>query len=155
MKITIVSDTHGDYDSLNQLNLKEQDSDYFLHLGDYEIPEYLLGPFTFVKGNCDFTSDAPRKIDIDTPFGKIHLEHGDRIPYSRFDEYVKETGCKIFLFGHTHEKYAGMSGDTYVFNPGSLTRPRDSDIGTYLVINIAKDGKLSYEFKSLIEDATR
>ncbi|MFA6755734.1 MAG: metallophosphoesterase family protein, partial [Bacilli bacterium] len=53
----------------------------------------------------------------------------------------------IFLFGHTHEKLETKVGNTYLFNPGSLTYPRDSNTGSFLVINIdEKTNEIKWKF---------
>lgn len=56
MKFVVVSDSHGSYQELIDVVNINQDADIFIHLGDYEIPEYLLNRFIFCKGNCDFLS---------------------------------------------------------------------------------------------------
>ena len=38
--------------------------------------------------------------------------------------------------------------DYYFVNPGSVSRPRDSTNGTYLIIECSKD-KIEFEFKEL------
>lgn len=149
MKFVVISDSHGLYDPVMDVVNANPDADIFIHLGDYEIPEYLLNRFIFVKGNCDYFSDAKESYDIDYDFGKIHFEHGNHIDFAHFDEYVKSKNCFIFLFGHLHKKIALKIGDTYVFNPGSLTKPRDSNTGSYLIINIDKNKKVTYEFKTI------
>jgi uncharacterized protein len=136
MKIIVVSDSHGRYQELQDIALKNYDATLFLHLGDYELPDYLLHSYTCVRGNCDFSIDAPLKRDLDYPFGRIHMEHGNYIDYHNFSKYIANTHSFIFLFGHTHEKFFKKINDTYVFNPGSISRPRDSDKGSYLIIDI-------------------
>lgn len=149
MKIVIVSDSHGNYSLLNQIVNENYDADYFFHLGDFEIPESLMSPFCFIKGNCDFSSSAPTEKNIIINNLKFHLEHGDKINYMYFDEYIKNKNCDIFLFGHIHKKMALEIYNTKVFNPGSLTRPRDSSKGSYLILFIDKNNRITYEFKEL------
>ena len=110
MKFLIVSDSHGDYNYLEQIVYSNQDVDVFIHLGDYEIPEYLLNRFIFVRGNCDFLSDAPKFRDIDYGAFNIHFEHGNNIDFYNFEKYVESKECDIFLFGHTHKKFAKEIG---------------------------------------------
>ena len=59
MKIIVVSDSHGNYSLLNEIYLKHFDASIFYHLGDSQLPEYMLHSYCGVKGNCDF---------IDLPF---------------------------------------------------------------------------------------
>lgn len=149
MKIIVVSDSHGSYEKLNKIALENQDAYLYLHLGDFEIPEYLMNPYCFIKGNCDFLSDAPIFKDIPTPYGIIHLEHGNHIPYTTFDEYVKSKNCFIFLFGHTHQKYQGKVNETLVLNPGSVSKPRDSNKGSYLILDINSKTDIKVTFKEI------
>lgn len=149
MKFVVVSDSHGSYQELIDVVNINQDADIFIHLGDYEIPEYLLNRFIFCKGNCDFLSTQKNSFNIDYDFGKLHFEHGNHIDFKHFEEYVESKNAKIFLFGHTHKKIALKIKDTYVFNPGSLTRPRDGNVGSYLIINVDNDNNISYQFKTI------
>lgn len=146
MKILVCSDSHGNSEILNDLRNKRYDVTYFLHLGDSCLPKYLLDSYCAVKGNCDFI-DLPRVKIIEIEGLKIHLEHGDGFRFnSNPEKYVSELNCDIFLYGHTHKKYCGRVGNTYVFNPGSLTRPRDGDKGSYLILEVENKKLVNYEF---------
>lgn len=159
MKIVVVSDSHGDYQSLLDIVNKEYGTDIYIHLGDYSIPDYLMSDFLVVKGNNDYGSEFPfqRTITIGKNKNiKIHLEHGFSFMFLfNREKYIKEKDCDIFLFGHSHKKEAYKEGKTFVFNPGSLTKPRDESRGSYLVLNIDENSKngekfeLKYEFKYL------
>lgn len=151
MKILVCSDSHGDYFSLNDIVLKNYDCDYFFHLGDSGLPEYLLSDFSGVKGNCDF-NDLPKIREIEIEGLKIHLEHGDSFRFmTNPTKYVESLDCDIFLFGHTHKKLSEKINNKYIFNPGSLTRPRDGDKGSYLIIEIKDKKVLSYKFVEVKE----
>lgn len=130
-RILVVSDSHGDANSLHNLSLKYHHFDYFLHLGDSQLPPYLLEPFISVKGNCDFGNDYPRSRTIVTPCGKIHMEHGN----SMDESFFSDESIRIFLCGHTHIRaLKKLPSGAYLANPGSLTRPRDGKYGSYLTI---------------------
>jgi len=143
MKILVVSDSHGNEHILTQLALKHQDCSYFLHLGDSELPRFMIYPFISVKGNCDF-EDYPLFKKINLPFGFLFLEHGHNDLYNNID-YIKSKNCLVYLHGHTHKHYLKKIDGIYIANPGSLTRPRDGDKGSYLIIN-AENNKLSFDF---------
>lgn len=153
MKLLIISDTHRDTQTLKKLALKHTDFDYYIHLGDYEIPEYLLSPFGFVKGNCDLLSEAPLSRDYETSIGIIHCEHGHHLPFN-IKKYMIDNNYQILLSGHTHKRTAIEFDGRLILNPGSLTRPRDNNVGTYLILEIDdKTKKISYNFKELsLED---
>lgn len=149
MKILVASDSHGDSNILNDLRNERFDVTYFLHLGDSCIPKYLLDSYCAVRGNCDFI-DLPRFKEIEIEGLKIHIEHGDgfRLNFDK-EKYIKELNCDIFLSGHTHKKLATKVGDTYVFNPGSLTRPRDGEKGSYLILEVENKELKHFEFIEL------
>ncbi len=150
MKIIVVSDSHGSYVELGNIVNNERDADIFLHLGDYELPDYMMERFLCVKGNNDYGTNFPLTRDIDVKGIKIHLEHG-HLPSFLFspNEYVKKINCDIFLFGHTHQKLATKINNILVFNPGSLTRPRDGEDGSYLIIKIDEEKNIDYQFISV------
>lgn len=151
MKIVVVSDSHVDKSRLDYVYLKHQDADLFWHLGDYELPEYLLNNFMLIRGNCDFLSDKPLKKDITINNIKFHLEHGNLINYTYFDEYIENTNCDVFLFGHLHKKMSLKVNNTLVINPGSLTKSRDDSKGSYVVITFTSIEDLKVTFYSLEE----
>lgn len=133
-KILVVSDSHRDIDLLNKLLIRHYDCDYYLHLGDSELPSFLISPFSSVKGNCDHEYYPPSKTLIVDNI-KIYYEHGLSLLFDDID-YINSKECNIFLHGHTHINYIKKLGSTIVCNPGSLTRPRDNTDGTYLIIKI-------------------
>ncbi len=147
MKILVVSDSHGDFDTLRRILLANQKCDIFIHCGDSELPSsYMPFELLAVKGNCDYFDDYPLKRDIKTKFGTIHVEHGNLFSALTYS-YISSLNCYIYLFGHTHERCAKKVDNTYIFNPGSLTEPRDSSLGSYLIIEINDEsGELNYKF---------
>jgi putative phosphoesterase len=146
MKILVCSDTHGDTVYLRRIRLMNQGCDLYLHCGDACISQDECMDFIVCKGNCDFYP-FPLTRDLPTKWGVIHMEHGNNYR-AHYKEYIESLHCFIFLSGHTHVKEAGYDGNTYLFNPGSLTEPEDGSYGSYLLINIDEEtGKLSYEFK--------
>ena len=147
MKIVVVSDSHGNVDVLRDIALREGDADIFLHCGDSQVNEAYISPFVSVKGNCDYFMDYPPFRIVDTPYGKIYVEHGNRL-FPMGVGTLKELGCSIYLQGHTHIKKLIKEEDIYFANPGSITKPRDGDLGSYLVIHLTKD-KVDFIFKTL------
>ena len=141
-RILVVSDSHRDTNLLNDLLIKYYDYDYYLHLGDSELPSYLISPFASVKGNCDYEYYPPTKtLSINNI--KIYYEHGLSLLFDDI-EYINSKNSHIFLYGHTHIHSIKKIDHTIVCNPGSLTRPRDNTLGTYLTIIINKN---NVEFK--------
>lgn len=151
MKILVISDTHGDTLIKEKVYQLYKDFDLFIHCGDYQILDYMMTPFLYVKGNCDYSLEAPLEQDIKTPIGKIHVEHGSSYLFINDPlEYIKSKNAKIFLVGHTHIPFVTRIFGTYLFNPGSLTRPRSTNFGTFLLIFIdEKTKEITYQFKAI------
>lgn len=149
-KLIIVSDSHGSYQVLVDLLNKEKDADIFIHLGDFEIPLYLMDNFLYVKGNCDYDPSIPLKKDIIVENLKIHLEHGNNHSFliNKLD-YVRATESDIFLYGHSHIYNVEKINNTYLINPGSILRPRDGNIGTYIELILDNKKIISITKKSL------
>lgn len=146
MKIVIVGDTHGDLSRMENVYLREQDADAFLHAGDVEAPSSSIAPFCAVRGNCDgFYQEYPFSRDIHTPFGILRIEHRP-IVSSAMLMSMKIDGVRIFVHGHTHVREEREDNGIFIFSPGSLVYPRDNDRGTYLVLEICEDG-LTAAFK--------
>ena len=75
MKLLVVSDSHGDNESLEKLALIYPNMDLYLHLGDSESDEFSIKPFISVKGNCDFYPNFENRLIIPTPLGNIFASH--------------------------------------------------------------------------------
>ncbi len=140
MKIVIIGDTHGDLSRMQNVFLREQNADVFLHAGDVEAPSSTITPFSAVRGNCDgFYQEYPILRNINTPFGILHIEHR---PISSLAMLLalKGDGVRIFVHGHTHVRESREESGILVFSPGSLVYPRDNDKGTYLVLEVDEKG---------------
>lgn len=149
IKILVISDTHGETSWVYDLLLSHSDYDYFFHLGDSELPAYMLSPFISVKGNCDYYNDYPPTKRIITKNATFHLEHGN---HYIDDKYILAQDVLIFLHGHSHKHYVRKIDDNhYVANPGSYSRPRDGSEGTYLEILINDNGEVTFNFKDRIK----
>lgn len=144
MKIVIVSDSHGNREILEKIVLQNPSANIFLHAGDSGLCKLEISPYVSVKGNCDYESDFPDKLIIKTPYGNLYMSHGNRL-YEINSHTLEKNNAKIFVFGHTHQHLVEKIDDCYIFNPGSVSLPRDGTNGTYLVLDITSDD-VSYEF---------
>ena len=145
MTIIVFSDSHGsDYEMAEIIRRQKRYADCFLHLGDgavtfLELCNEMNVLGYAVKGNCDFFlkgHDIPTKRTLTLGGISFFLSHGDAYGVNwSTDNLVraaKEAGCQVALYGHTHvaeERYLPPldEADTpiYIFNPGSIARPRD------------------------------
>lgn len=153
MRIIVVSDTHGLYSRLHAVIMRNLKADAFIHLGDGEeecdllmrnFPE-IVPRFHYVKGNCDYGSQAPifKTLDI-APGHRIFATHGHRYGVN-FDlgtliTTAKENGCDIALYGHTHVQKSTYEDGVHILNPGSASCPRDGRPASYGFIDITPAG---------------
>lgn len=130
MLIAVISDSHGNKDSINKIKKKISNADVLLFLGDgendlAEITNDFTGEVFAVRGNCDITGKYPEEQTIEIQGKKIFICHGHRynVKYGYNSIYYrgKEIGADIVLFGHSHipiiEEYNGI----ILMNPGSIS----------------------------------
>ncbi len=158
-KFLVVSDTHGHDDNFYRVLDLEEPVDGIIHCGDFEGSEgkFALAancPVYFVAGNNDFFADLSRELEFEICGHKAFLTHGHHYLVSMDTENIRaeaqSRGCDIVFFGHTHKPVARLVGDVYLFNPGSLSYPRqEGRKPSYIVLNIQDDGGISAEIRFL------
>ena len=136
MKLLVVSDSHGDNESLQQLALIYPHMDLYLHLGDSESDEYSIRPFISVRGNCDCYPNFENCLIIPTPLGNIFASHS---PYISKGE-LEGKHIRFFLHGHTHRRRFETIKDITYLNPGSISFSRDGFDLSYMILEINKTG---------------
>ena len=145
MFIGIISDTHGNNDSVEKAVSIAPKMDMWLHLGDCEPDaEYLQAlvevPVYGVAGNCDWPmrNTCYERI-IDAAGHKIFMTHGHNYGVRYTQENVMEAaanqGADIALYGHTHIVDYRI-GPPLLLNPGSASRPRDDNRGSFIVMEL-------------------
>lgn len=155
MKLLIVSDIHGDYESLEKV-IKEESFDRLVVLGD--IPSYsydydevneileLLSKYknklVLIKGNCDYfvNYDAYGLYahdEISLTFNKhiVTFTHGHLYNKGFLPKYHGD----IFISGHSHKPLLIKEKDIIYANPGSIGNPRGGSDKGYLIF---EDNKL-------------
>ena len=132
MKILLVSDSHGDYQALDQLAAKYPNMDLYLHAGDSEQDEFSIKPFISVRGNCDHYYDFPNYLVIPSPFGNIYVQHTPYVSKSAINEH----NAKIVIHGHTHVRRNETKNGILFINPGAISYARDKFNGSYAIIEI-------------------
>lgn len=147
MRIGVVSDTHRDKNSIDQLEDKIKNLDMLIHLGDNVedisiIKRYYGGEIINVRGNCDFINTTPNDALIEICGKKIFLTHGHK--YGVKDGLLKlrykalEFGANIVLYGHTHIGRIDFEEEIWYINPGSVSLPRDSG-KSFVILNIEQE----------------
>ena len=156
MKVLIVSDNHGREQNLAEALEQTGPIDQLIHLGDVEggaehIRE-LAGdaPAAIIAGNNDFFCDLPNERIFTLGGHRIFMTHGHGYFVHSGTLYLKrearKKGADIVMFGHTHKPYMEEDNELLFLNPGSLSLPRqEGHRPTYIVMEIADDGQISYE----------
>jgi len=136
MRLLVVSDTHGDWQTLaTVLSLLGRSVQALLHLGDGSsdvrsasrsgVP---MPPAYGVRGNVDNDSSVPLLRHFDAGGRVVMVAHGHRYPLgegtSCLSSAARDQGARAFFFGHTHIPYYEERGGVVILNPGSLSRPR-------------------------------
>lgn len=149
MKIAVISDTHGNVESIMSIRDQLNDCDAVFFLGDGEADlrrasRYLTVRVFAVRGNNDFNSKLPIERVVDLCETKFYLTHGHSCGVNSgllsLSMRATEKRCQFALYGHTH--IAGMetcNGITFL-NPGSLTYPRAGTSPSYAVIERGEKG---------------
>ena len=128
--IAIISDSHGNRNSISKIKSKISDAEILIFLGDgendlNEITKEFHGEVYAVRRNCDFNGKYPEERVIEIKGKKIFMCHGHKygVKYGYNSIYYrgKEIGADIVLFGHSHlpiiEEYDGLT----LMNPGSIS----------------------------------
>lgn len=171
MKYIFVSDIHGNIDKLQDCIeiMQKENADKLVILGDTasnvdkEDNKLIAGILNNIKkkvvvirGNCD-TRDFEENLsfeiyDMDNLYinGKfVSVTHGHY-----YNCYNLPFNCgEIFIQGHTHIPMLVKSNDKILANPGSVSRPRGSDLKCYILID-EKSIMLKTMEGSLIKEIT-
>ncbi|WP_352400043.1 metallophosphoesterase [Anaerotignum sp.] len=147
MKILVFSDSHGRIDNAKAVLEKlKQQVDMVFHLGDYDEDAVALHtlypdiPFHYVKGNNDFGRDTVSHKIVSAGGKRFLLTHGHKqhvhYNFNTIAYWAEEQGADMVVFGHTHMPMNAESGRGYLFNPGSITLPREGVTPTFGIITI-------------------
>lgn len=164
-KLLVFSDSHGRLERLLEVLENETGYDTVIHLGDIEGDESRLESvlsrirplpaFLLVQGNCDYFSKQPISRVAEWNGVRVFLTHGHRYMVSEYPETLavnaKQNGCSVALFGHIHKPVDCEVNGVHVFNPGSISKPRqENHRPSYGIITIADDGTVMTEHKFLL-----
>ncbi len=157
-KVLIVSDTHGHHNNLEKV-LSSVKPDLMLHLGDSENYEEWIAdrancPVVFVRGNCDFGNALANEAIVELGNHRALLchghRHGVRYGLEELGRAAKAYGCDAAMFGHTHEPEVTEEDGVIIYNPGSLSQPRQfGNKPSFIVLDIDKKGEWHAALKYL------
>lgn len=145
MKILVISDTHYNTETMEQVIRRHVDVDSVIHCGDSELDAaYFDGSSVqVVRGNCDFDTHFPEEVVITIENEKILVVHGHKqrvkttlLPLIYRAQEVQAT---IVCFGHSHLLGAELNNGILFVNPGSLHMPRGREEKSYAIIEKSED----------------
>lgn len=149
MNALIFSDSHYRTDKMCDIISKSPRTDLIIHLGDNISDAKLLKatypeiPLVYVAGNCDWPSEnEPNEIMLDLEGVRVLIMHGHlrnvKSGYSFMMNVARQKKANIVMFGHTHIPLDMYDDELKLFNPGSISRPKDGhrpSFGTLTIQN--------------------
>ncbi|EMR05177.1 Phosphodiesterase yfcE [Bhargavaea cecembensis DSE10] len=144
-RIAVMSDSHGDTETVRHFLDRQSGSDHLIHCGDSELPaeDKLLEGMASVKGNCD-PDGLPEYRMLEAGELRVLVTHGhlDGVKSGMLPlRYrAEEAGADLVLFGHTHLYGAEVHDGILFVNPGSTHRPPPGRPATYAVIEEKAEG---------------
>jgi putative phosphoesterase len=144
--ILVLSDSHGDVDSLKTVIKKfGARAGLVLHAGDgAEDLERLMAtgvglkPWEGVRGNSDRSSRYPPRKTVEFGGKRILLchGHGQGVEFGLEGLVSQALADKadMAVYGHTHKPFWEEMDGVLVLNPGSLSRPRGRDSGSFATV---------------------
>ncbi|MCM1299857.1 MAG: metallophosphoesterase [Firmicutes bacterium] len=159
MKILVASDSHDNYLNLKKAVEKEKDFQALVFLGDgerdYDIVTRSLTTDTYrVRGNNDWDGSIAAAAAVRIGGFRFFLCHGHRyrvntdLGLDLLALAAKENDCQCALFGHTHCRHYSFRNGIHLFNPGSVSLPRDGSGRSYGIIT-DDGGKLDFYYGNI------
>jgi len=153
MKVVVFSDVHGNRDILERIISFNPDAEYFISLGDSELPLSYLTDLDIIAIKGNYPRDAGFAYESEMKLNgvKIFITHGHKYGVHKGLKKILHKGFKgeydLILYGHTHVARVDKADNLKLINPGSVYRPRSKEPASYLILNIEKDGTYEYVFK--------
>lgn len=149
MKLLVFADTHNSSRRMLQVAMQHRDAEACIHLGDglrdADVLPTLFPPSAIyrVQGNCDADSSdlEDRLVHLGgMMFLLTHGHHyGVKYGLDQLWNTARERGADAALFAHTHMPCYEKRGGIHLFNPGSLTMPRQQPpSATFGIIQLEK-----------------
>jgi putative phosphoesterase len=150
MRIGVISDSHGllyyvqrAVEDMGQVDLLLHAGDHYRDASQITVPASV--PIHAVVGNCDSRNDGPGEKLLEIEGVSLLLTHGHlyqvHMGISKILYRAAKLNAAVAVFGHTHVAGYQWHGGTLLFNPGSITSPRDGKGVAYGILEI-NDGKV-------------
>lgn len=159
--ILVLSDSHGDIGSLTTvIRGFGAKADLIVHAGDgaddlsrLQSSGLGLRPWEAVRGNSDAYASQPLRKSVDFQGKRLLLCHGHHLSVgSSLGSLVAAARAEkadIAIYGHTHRPFWEDYGGLLVLNPGSLSRPRGREYGSFALLSWEGEGWYDIRFYEL------
>ena len=154
-KYLVFSDSHGRDENMLDIIKRHKDAEGIFFLGDLEnhgerLRNSIPGPVYMVRGNCDWSLDAPDFLSFPLHGHRIAITHGHRqhvnMGVDTLKYWAQEKEADVVMYGHTHVPFVEQTSTMTILNPGSISRPRQSGhIPTYGLIDFMKNGEIEVQ----------
>lgn len=130
-------------------------------------PRFALMLYTYKHispTNWEFIKNNPTSKIVNVAVIKICVSHGSPYKvrelvyaddYELFDKLIKDFGCDVYLFAHTHIPFATKYKNRYFINAGALFPCYNKGVVTFGILDIDNDivnytpVELQYDFKEV------
>jgi len=156
LRVLVLGDSHGLLDFALQAVKEAGKVDFLLHTGDHYRDGVQLAaatglPAKCVTGNCDAGTEGPDEEVVELEGRRLFLTHGHRLgvkfSLARLMARGRALGAEAIIYGHTHAANLEREGGLLIFNPGSITSPRDQNSPSYGIIEIVGRHLIPYLFR--------
>lgn len=156
-KYLVFSDSHGRNERMLNIIGENKEAEGLFFLGDIEsgadrLRQSMPGPTYLVRGNCDWSSDAPEFQVVKLHGHRIAMTHGHRQNVNMGRDILRywalEKEADVVLYGHTHVPFLEQGYELTILNPGSISRPRqEGHVPTYAVLDFLDNGEIKVEIR--------
>lgn len=149
MKIIVMSDSHGDKETVRAVSALPADA--IIHCGDSELSaeEPVLQGLHIVRGNCDRDLRFPQSLVVEVGDKRVFVVHGHEHDCKRtllpLYYAAQEVQADIVLFGHSHLYGTEMKEGILFLNPGSTLLPRGGNEATFAMIEWDETIRISFK----------
>jgi putative phosphoesterase len=148
LRVIVFSDSHGRLDFALKALKEAGQVDYLLHAGDFyrdalALAEVSSLPVKAVRGNSDRSVDGPVEELFKLDGRLVYMAHGHLNGPHRLGGLLKKAvayGAKAVIFGHTHMSQVVTMKGVLLFNPGSISKPRDREHPSYGILEFGEEG---------------
>lgn len=156
MRIGVISDTHIPSRATAippEVLRLFAGADLILHAGDISVAAVLeelavLAPVHAVAGNVEdppVAASLPETLILDTGGARIGMIHNSGPTEGRRGRMERRfPGCRVVVFGHSHQPVVEDRDGLLLLNPGSACDPRQAKVPTVAILEV-RDGQPAAE----------